>query len=68
MIWKDFLRCMHDVRSRDWHRLIFVQAALAAGLLQLLPLKPRTIGLIGTMASALNCYMLYPALPKAKKA
>ena len=41
-----------------------VQAALAAGLLQVLPLKPRTVGLLGVIASAMNCYFLYPAYPK----
>lgn len=40
------------------------QAALAAGLLQLLPLKPRTVGLLGVVASAMNCYLLLPAYPK----
>ena len=33
------------------------------GLLQLRPWKPRTVGLIGVVASAINCYMLLPALP-----
>jgi hypothetical protein len=41
-----------------------MQALLAAGLLQLLPFKPRTTGLLGTVASAMNCYMLLPAYPK----
>ena len=41
-----------------------LQALLAAGLLQLLPLKPRTTGLLGVAASAMNCYLLLPAYPK----
>jgi hypothetical protein len=44
--------------------LAHVQALLAAGLLQTLPLKPRTTGLLGVIASAMNCYMLLPAYPK----
>lgn len=39
------------------------QTLLAAGLLQLRPMKPRTVGLIGVIASVMNCYMLYPKLP-----
>ena len=39
------------------------QALLAVGLLQLRPWKPRTVGLIGIVASAINCYMLLPAVP-----
>jgi len=42
----------------------FVQALTAIGLLQLLPWKPRTVGLWGTIASALNCYFLLPPFPK----
>lgn len=41
-----------------------VQAALAAGLLQLLPWKPRTVGFLGVVASAMNCWLLLPSLPK----
>ena len=33
------------------------------GLLQLRPWKPRFVGFLGTVASAINCYMLFPALP-----
>lgn len=40
-----------------------VQAALACGLLQLAPLKPRTVGILGMIASAMNCYFLFPAYP-----
>jgi len=40
------------------------QAALACGLLGVLPFKPRFVGFLGVVASALNCYMLFPALPK----
>ena len=35
------------------------------GLLQLRPWTPRTVGLLGVVASAMNCYMLFPALRKA---
>jgi hypothetical protein len=41
-----------------------VQMATAVGLLQLLPWKPRTVGLLGTIASAMNCYLLLPAHPR----
>ena len=41
-----------------------VQALLAMGLLELRPWKPRTVGAIGVVASVLNCYMLYPSVPK----
>ncbi|WIA18315.1 hypothetical protein OEZ85_009780 [Tetradesmus obliquus] len=48
--------------------LVFIhgglQALTAAGLLQLYPFKPRTVGLLGTLASALNCYFLLPPFPK----
>lgn len=40
-----------------------VQAALAMGLLGVRPWKPRFVGFLGVVASAINCYMLYPALP-----
>jgi len=46
----------------------YTQALLAAGLLQYLPFKPRTTGLLGVIASAMNCYMLLPAYPRAIKA
>jgi hypothetical protein len=41
-----------------------VQAATAVGLLQLLPWKPRTVGALGSIASAINCYFLLPPFPK----
>lgn len=49
------------------------QAVVAASLLQLLPLKPRTIGAFGVVTSLLACYQLLPPLPppaavKAKSA
>lgn len=44
-----------------------MQALLASGLLQVLPFKPRTIGFLGVVASAMNCYMLLPAYPKKAK-
>lgn len=51
--------------------LVFIhgglQALTAAGLLQLYPFKPRTVGLFGTLASALNCYFLLPPFPKRVK-
>lgn len=45
-----------------------LQALLAVGLLELRPWKPRTVGMLGIIASALNCYMLFPALPAPAKA
>ena len=42
---------------------MWAQAMLAVGLLQLRPWKPRFVGFLGTVASLLNCYMLFPALP-----
>ncbi|KDD73237.1 peroxisomal biogenesis factor 11 [Helicosporidium sp. ATCC 50920] len=57
-----------EAQAADLQRRLIVilhaclQAALAVGLLGLRPWKPRTIGAIGTVTSALNCYMLYPAL------
>lgn len=52
--------------------LVFIHGALqaltAVGLLQLYPFKPRTVGLLGSLASALNCYFLLPAFPKRAKA
>lgn len=48
------------------------QGLLALGLLEKLPVKPRTVGVLGVIASALNCYMmagpLYPASPDAAAA
>lgn len=46
------------------HVCACVQAALAVGLLQLRPWKPRTVGFLGIVASAINCYMLTPAVAK----
>lgn len=62
-----------DVRKElDAHLLVLVhaciQALTAAGLLQLLPFKPRTVGALGTLASAINCYMLLPPMPKRSPA
>jgi hypothetical protein len=45
-----------------------IQGLLAGGLLQLLPFKPRTVGLLGMTASAMNCYLLLPSYPKKKMA
>jgi hypothetical protein len=54
------------------HLLVFIhgslQALTAIGLLQLYPFRPRTVGLLGTLASALNCYFLMPAFPQRPKA
>ena len=44
-----------------------LQAVLAAGLLQLRPMKPRTVGLVGIVASVMNLYLLYPSLPPPSK-
>lgn len=53
------------------HLLVFVhgflQALTAVGLLQLYPFKPRTVGLLGSLASALNCYFLLPPFPARAK-
>lgn len=47
---------------------LLLQAALAAGLLQVLPFQPRTVGMLGVAASMINCYMLMPSYPVAAKA
>uniref|UniRef100_A0A7S0YFR0 Peroxisomal biogenesis factor 11 n=1 Tax=Polytomella parva TaxID=51329 RepID=A0A7S0YFR0_9CHLO len=44
-----------------------VQAILAFGLLGKIKLSPRTTGLLGVTASVMNCYLLFPAYPKAAK-
>lgn len=44
--------------------LLPLQAALAMGLLELRPWKPRTVGALGIVASLINCYMLYPSVPR----
>lgn len=38
-----------------------MQALLAVGLLQLRPWKPRAVGFLGVVASAINCYMCGPS-------
>jgi hypothetical protein len=45
-----------------WHAVF--QALLAMGLLELRPWKPRTVGTLGIIASLMNCYMLYPSVPR----
>lgn len=45
-----------------------LQAALAVGLLQLFNWKPRTVGFLGVVASAINCYTLFPAVQYITKA
>jgi len=44
-----------------------VQMGTAMGLLQVVAMRPRTVGLLGTVASAINCYFLLPAFPKQPK-
>ena len=39
-----------------------MQTLLAMGLLQLRPWTPRTVGLLGLLASSMNCYMLFPKI------
>eukprot|EP00890_Picochlorum_soloecismus_P000660 jgi/Picsp_1/1595/NSC_05073-R1_peroxisomal biogenesis factor 11 family protein len=57
---------MHSELNRRTIVLVHavVQALLAVGLLGLRPWKPRTVGFFGIAASAINCYMLYPAVPR----
>jgi hypothetical protein len=43
------------------------QVGVAAGVLQLLPLKPRTIGALGVYGSLCNLYQMLPAPPVAAK-
>jgi hypothetical protein len=52
-------RCLNWLACGDT-----AQAALACGLLGLTNWKPRFVGFLGVVASAINCYMLFPALPK----
>lgn len=42
-----------------------VQALLAVGLLQLRPWRPRAVGALGVVASAINCYMCGSSPPHA---
>lgn len=59
------VQCHGDVTRRTIVLIhAAVQALLAAGLLQLRPWKPRTVGLIGVVASVMNCYMLYPTIER----
>ena len=45
------------------------QGMLALGLLKMVPMEPRKVGLLGLGVSAMNCYMMFPPLPaKAKTA
>lgn len=64
----DFLKRQEQAKAAINQRLFvlvhaLVQAALAMGLLQQLPFKPRTVGLLGVIASAMNCYLLLPTYP-----
>ncbi|KAG2500202.1 hypothetical protein HYH03_001782 [Edaphochlamys debaryana] len=66
---EDYAKRVNEVKAAINQKVFvlvhaLVQAALASGLLQLLPLKPRTVGLLGVVASAMNCYLLLPAYPK----
>lgn len=46
-----------------FHNLLMAMTAI--GLLQLRPWKPRFVGFLGSLASIINCYMLFPALAAA---
>ncbi|GIL49947.1 hypothetical protein Vafri_6243 [Volvox africanus] len=66
---EEYGKRVEEVKKQINQRLFILihalfQAALAAGLLQVAPLKPRTVGFLGVVASAMNCYMLLPAYPK----
>eukprot|EP00775_Hariotina_reticulata_P008774 gene8774-8953_t len=68
----DWTRRQEAARQEVNQRLLvfihgFVQALTAVGLLQLYPFKPRTVGLFGSIASALNCYFLLPPFPQRAK-
>jgi hypothetical protein len=56
----------HDEINKRLLTLIHAcfQAALAMGLLELRPWKPRTVGMLGIVASAMNCYILYPSISR----
>jgi len=57
-------RAREEINARSFVLLHgCVQMATAMGLLQVLKLRPRTVGLLGTIASAMNCYLLLPAHP-----
>ena len=58
------IHCSSPVPLPFFHVPDLTQALLACGLLQLAPFKPRTVGLLGVVASAMNCYFLLPAYPK----
>lgn len=62
---KELAKTAHQKQLVLAHGL--VQALLAVGLLQVLPFKPRTVGLLGVIASAMNCYFLLPAYPAPPK-
>jgi len=57
--------------KRNKHMLVISQnvalVGVAAGVLQLLPLKPRTIGALGVYGSLCNLYQMLPAPPVAAK-
>ena len=44
------------------------QALVAASLLKLIPLQPRSTAALGVLTSALACYQLLPPLPQVAKA
>lgn len=66
---EDYKKRVEEARKAINQKLLLLvhgllQAVLAGGLLQTLPLKPRTVGFLGVAASAMNCYFLMPAYPK----
>jgi len=68
----EYAKRQNDIQAELNRRTItfihaIIQALLAVGLLGLRPWKPRTVGLIGVAASALNCYMMYPAVTRTPK-
>lgn len=69
---EEYGRRVEEVKRQVNQRLFvlvhaLVQAFLAMGLLNTIKLQPRTVGLLGVVASAMNCYLLLPAYPAAAK-
>jgi hypothetical protein len=66
---EDYARRQQDAHAELTRRTVVLvhacfQALLAMGLLELRPWKKRTVGVLGVAASLINCYMLYPGLPR----
>lgn len=66
---QEYNKRLDDARAQINQKMLtlvhaLVQAALACGLLQVAPLNPRTVGFLGVVASAMNCYFLFPSYPK----